>query len=156
MSLQKIKKMSNIDIIINLCKNNNIVIRSDEILNVEMQHIFKLLTTEYVIFLTEKYFSIPNYFLLKYFKRYKIAFYNYDYKKEILRLVDIINKIITKYNCITATFKKSDTVILNKRLKKGTKLLIKLSDEEENNIRTNELIEELMERLSIKKIKLIL
>ena len=56
--------------------------------------IIKLLKSDYVIFLTDKFFNWYNKLLLKYFKKYDIIFFKYNDREEILNTLEVINYYI--------------------------------------------------------------
>ena len=63
--------------------------------------IIKLLNTDYVIFLSHKFFGFFNSGLLKYFRKYNIIYFKYDKHNEILELfTKLIHKWIN-YCCAT-------------------------------------------------------
>jgi hypothetical protein len=61
--------------------------------------IIKLLYSDYIIFLTGKYFKNKLYFnfksnLLKYFNKYNIVYLNYEYRNKIINLINLMNVFI--------------------------------------------------------------
>jgi hypothetical protein len=77
--------------------------------------VLNLLNSDYVIFLTDKFFNFRNRYLLKYFNKYNIVFFNYKHKDDILITLEFFNFFIKmSNNCEKNT--------LMYKLKKPTKL----------------------------------
>ncbi len=51
----------------------------------------QLLHSNYVIFLSDRFLSKYNYYLIKYFKKYKIAYINFKYKDDIIKELENYN-----------------------------------------------------------------
>jgi hypothetical protein len=117
-----IKNESNLDDIKN--NKNNKSFDDNTVLN--------LLKTEYVIFLTNKfynYYKFMDHPLLNYFKKYNVIYFNYNDKTKILQILELINKFIERTNS-----EDKDELIDNLNIKK-LKLIYFL----ENNIEPNTL-----------------
>jgi hypothetical protein len=62
--------------------------------NSNINELIKLLNSEYVIFLTNRFFSIFKKKLLKYFDKYKILYLSYKNKDDIIHNLNILNLFI--------------------------------------------------------------
>jgi hypothetical protein len=60
--------------------------------------VLNLLNSDYVIFLTDKFFNFRNRYLLKYFCKYNIVYFNYKYKEDILITLEFLNFFIKMSN----------------------------------------------------------
>ena len=79
-----------INIFENYCENNNINYKNNNFLD--------LIQYDYVIFLTSKFSSYYNYYLLKYFKKYNVLYFKYKEKDDILHSLSIFNLLIHSNN----------------------------------------------------------
>lgn len=77
----------------------------------------KISNSDYVIFLTPKYFTFYNKLLLKYFKKYNIVYFKYSEKQKILDSIELINYFIQN----TKEMDKNEII---KELNKSTKFKI--------------------------------
>ena len=75
--------------------------------------IIKLLKSDYVIFLTDKFFNWYNKLLLKYFKKYNIIFFKYNDREEILNTLEVINYYIKHESFIKKNILKEKFKIKN-------------------------------------------
>jgi len=96
--LNIIHKKTIIDLLNNFFKNNNVkIINNIEELNLD---IFKLYYSDYIIFLTGKFFKKSNCFynfkknLLSYFDKYNILYFNFEDKDKIIYFINLINFFI--------------------------------------------------------------
>jgi len=64
--------------------------------NIEVNNLNNLLNSDYVIFLSDKFFSKYNYYLIKYFKKYNIVYINYKDKDIIIKQLHEHNEDIKK------------------------------------------------------------
>lgn len=62
--------------------------------------IIRLFNSEYVVFLTNKFYGFFKRKLLKYFDKYNILYLNYDKKTDVMKELNIINNIILSDNNI--------------------------------------------------------
>ena len=96
----------------------------------------KVLNAEYVIFLSDKFFSkFTKHKVLKYFDKYDILYLNYHKKDEVLEILNLINMFIKSGN----EKEKKDFLraIPNSKIKK-----LKINYFLENNIELNTLYKE--------------
>jgi len=160
------------NIIMKCCKINKIHIsqieNKKEIIN-EYKNILCLFRSQYSIFLTDKFFSWRKRLILRYLKRYNIVYLNFNYRTDILSIIECINKIIVIYYKFIESIKKNniddDNDIFIKEYNKG-KILdeyyqqdnysdIYELNEYKKNLITYKLIYDLTHILNIKKIKII-
>jgi len=112
-----------------------------------IESIVKLLYSDYIIFLTGKYFSLFNSSLLTYFSRYNIIYFNYDNKTEILHFLDSFNSFVRKYNINDDITKGDEDMNENG--------IFKISSEYGTQIALRGLFNDLKTRLNIKKLKIV-
>ena len=99
------------NIIKECCKINNIkfpILNNEK--DIRFNNIFKLMTSTYSIFLTnkfyKKYYNFKKRLLLNYFDTYNIVYLNYNHRNDILNIIEIINKILDIYNKFIDSLKK--------------------------------------------------
>ena len=64
---------------------------------IKKKNVLKILNAEYVIFLSDKFFSkFTKHKVLKYFDKYDILYLNYHKKDEVLEILNLINIEATK------------------------------------------------------------
>ena len=100
---------------------------------IKKKNILKILNAEYVIFLSDKFFSkFTKHKVLKYFDKYDILYLNYHKKDEVLEILNLINLFIKSGN----EKEKKDFLgaIPNSKIKK-----LKINYFLENNIELNTL-----------------
>ncbi len=92
--------MESINILEEYSKNNNLHLRKFKENNTFFfnynfkNELLKLLKYDYVIFLTDKYLTKLNYYLLSYLKKYNILYFNYFDKDVIINNLSILNDLI--------------------------------------------------------------
>lgn len=132
--------------------------------NNKYDDLFNIFNSNYSIFLTSKFFrkySIRHKLILRYFKTYDIVYLNYNHKNDIINIIDIINQIISTYIKFVESNKdnkeksKSELFYQLYMDSKDSKELNELNEltEYEKNLLTYKLINDLIERYKIKKIK---
>jgi hypothetical protein len=147
------------------CEINNIVfprLTNDNEIKREYKNILRLLSSEYSLFLTNKYYRWSKKFLLKYLDKYEITYLNYNCKNDILKLINVINSIIEIYNKIICSFNEN---INNKTKYEKSDIIFNLIEESKlnyteltnyyKNIMTYKLVNDLLFILNIDKIKVI-
>jgi dsDNA-binding SOS-regulon protein len=100
---------------------------------IKKKNVLKILNAEYVIFLSDKFFSkFTKHKVLKYFDKYDILYLNYHKKDEVLEILNLINLFIKSGN----EKEKKDFLgaIPNSKIKK-----LKINYFLENNIELNTL-----------------
>jgi hypothetical protein len=136
--------MDNLKLLSNLCELNEISFPICKMSQNSIHNIFKLLTSEYCIFLTHKYFNVFNVKLLRYFSKYNIIYFDYNDKTDILNVLNILNNII-KLN------ENSVKIVTNNTYEK----IVKISKENGNKICQNNLFNNLKKNLNLIKLKVL-
>jgi hypothetical protein len=144
------------DIIKKCCEINSLIFPNIN-KNIKFDKLFNIFNSYYSIFLTNKFFrkySIKYNLILRYFKNYDIVYLNYNNKNDIINIIDIINQIISIY------IKFSESIKDNKE-KITAEIFFELYNENnlsdineyQKNLLTYKLINDLIFKYKIKKIK---